>query len=219
MDDYQRNGGTYQLVPKRWQPKRVRFIRKKSLNVVLEGERNVKKTAVILYPQFSEYELTVALSILMQGNKPIITVGVNNQPIKGESGLTCVADANVESINLSEIDSLLLPGCMDISSLKDEQRLFDFLKQAASKATVIASISSSPFLLAKAGVLLNRKYTVGLTKEGMEKLGVFQMGNYSDELVVQDGNLITARGRGFIRFGVALGKALNLEFDEKWYRE
>lgn len=179
----------------------------------------MKKTAVILYPQFSEYELTVALSILMQGNKPIITVGVNNQPIKGESGLTCVADANVESINLSEIDSLLLPGCMDISSLKDEQRLFDFLKQAASKATVIASISSSPFLLAKAGVLLNRKYTVGLTKEGMEKLGVFQMGNYSDELVVQDGNLITARGRGFIRFGVALGKALNLEFDEKWYRE
>lgn len=178
----------------------------------------MKKTAVILYPQFSEYELTVALSILMQGNKPIITVGINNQPIKGESGLTCVADTTVNHINLGEIDSLLLPGCMDISTLKEEQRLFDFIKRAAETASVIASISSSPFLLAKAGVLQNRKYTVGLTMEGMEKLGVFQMENYSDELVVQDGNLITARGRGFIKFGIALGKALNLEFDERWYQ-
>lgn len=35
----------------------------------------MNKTAVLLYPQFSEYELSVALSILMQGNKPIVTVG------------------------------------------------------------------------------------------------------------------------------------------------
>lgn len=44
----------------------------------------MKKTAVLLYPQFSEYELSVALSILMQGGKPIITLGVNNEPIRGE---------------------------------------------------------------------------------------------------------------------------------------
>ncbi|MFB7155468.1 hypothetical protein [Lysinibacillus sp. NPDC056232] len=37
----------------------------------------MKRTAVLLYPQFSEYELSVALSILMQGNKPIITVEIN----------------------------------------------------------------------------------------------------------------------------------------------
>gem|GEM_PF-4456080 len=31
----------------------------------------MKKTAVLLYPQFSEYEWIVALSIFMQGNKPV----------------------------------------------------------------------------------------------------------------------------------------------------
>jgi hypothetical protein len=31
----------------------------------------MEKKAVLLYPQFSEYELSVALSILMQGGKPI----------------------------------------------------------------------------------------------------------------------------------------------------
>lgn len=33
----------------------------------------MKKTAVLLYPQFSEYELSVALSVLMQGGKSVIT--------------------------------------------------------------------------------------------------------------------------------------------------
>ncbi|NIK79969.1 4-methyl-5(b-hydroxyethyl)-thiazole monophosphate biosynthesis [Paenibacillus castaneae] len=179
----------------------------------------MKKTAVLLYPQFSEYELTVALSILMQGKKPVVTVGLNNQPIKGESGLSCVADATVDEIKFEQIDSLLLPGCMDITSLYEEERLFDFIKQVATKETVIASISSSPFLLAKAGVLKGKKYTVGMTEEDMEKSGVFEIENYSDDMVVQDGNIITARGRGFVRFGNYLGKALNLEFDERWYQE
>jgi len=44
----------------------------------------MKKTAVLLYPQFSEYELSVALSILMQGGKPIITLGSNTKPIREE---------------------------------------------------------------------------------------------------------------------------------------
>jgi 4-methyl-5(b-hydroxyethyl)-thiazole monophosphate biosynthesis len=89
----------------------------------------------------------------------------------------------------------------------------------ASKETVIASISSSPFLLAKAGILKNKKNTVGMTMQNIDKSGVFEIENYSEEIVVQDGNLITARGRGFIRFGIYFGRALNLKFDERWYQE
>ncbi|MDM5153709.1 DJ-1/PfpI family protein [Bacillus sp. DX1.1] len=179
----------------------------------------LKKTAVLLYPQFSEYELSVALSILMQGKKPVITVGLDHLPIKGESGLSCVTDTTVDELNLEEVDSLLLTGCMDIMGLINEEKLFNFIKRVATKERVVASISSSPLLLAKAGVLKGKKYTVGLTEENMNKLGVFEKENFSEELVVQDGNVITARGRGFIRFGKYLGNALKLEFDEGWYQE
>lgn len=177
----------------------------------------MKKTAVILYPQFSEYELSVALSILMQGNKTMVTVGLDNHSIRGESGLTCVADTTIREINIEEIDSIVLPGCLDIKTLLNEETLFEFLKQAVTKETIVASISSSPYLLAKAGLLTGKKYTVGLPMEAIEKLGVFEKEKYCDDLVVQDGNIITARGRGFIEFGIRLGKALNLEFDECWY--
>ena len=105
----------------------------------------MKKTAIILYPLFSEYELSVALSILMQGGKPIVTVGLNNQPIKGESGLTCVADTMINEINIEEIDSVLLPGCLDIEPILGEEGLIEFLKQVVSEETIVASISSSPF--------------------------------------------------------------------------
>ncbi|USK36520.1 DJ-1/PfpI family protein (plasmid) [Bacillus sp. F19] len=179
----------------------------------------MKKTAVLLYPQFSEYELSVALSILMQGEKPVITVGISNQPIRGESGLTCLPDTTIDNLNYDDIDSLLLTGCMDIFSLEGERKLFEFLQQIESKVSVIASISSSPYLLAKAGILKGKKYTIGMTKENREMTGVFERENYCESLVVQDGNLITARGRGFIRFGTLFGKALNLTFDDNWYKE
>ncbi|MGE7672690.1 DJ-1/PfpI family protein [Lysinibacillus sp. NPDC094403] len=179
----------------------------------------MKKTAVLLYPQFSEYELSVALSILMQGNKPLVTVGLNREKIKGESGLSCIADKQLNEVNLDEIDSLILPGCMDIALIINEQELIDFISTVSAKGAIIASISSSPSLLAIAGVLKNKKYTVGLSPEGMQKLGFFDLSHFSEDLVVQDGNIITARGRGFVQFGIAVGKALHLSFDENWYRE
>lgn len=179
----------------------------------------MKKTAVLLYPLYSEYELSVALSILMQGGKQVVTVGGSMEPIRGESGLTCLPDTTVDEINIDEIDSLLLTGCMDIFSLENDKALIDFIKRIESQVTTIGSISSSPYLLAKAGVLKGKRYTIGMTKEARDKTGIFEKDNYSEDLVVQDGKVITARGRGFVRFGAHFGKALNLEFDERWYRE
>jgi protein deglycase len=179
----------------------------------------LKKTAVLLYPNYSEYELSVALSILMQAEKPVVTVGVTHQPIKGEAGLVCLPEEAVDEINPEDIDSLLLTGCLDIFALSEEkvERLVGFIKKVTNKDTVIGSISSSPYLLAKAGLLEGKTYTVGMYEEDRKKTGLFNEAHYSSSLVVQDGNLITARGSGFIRFGKTFGRALNLNFDERWY--
>src|SRR4029453_9284803 len=107
-------------------------------------------TGVILYPLFSEYELSVALSVLKQGNHPITLIGITSDPIKGESDLTCLADKTIFDVDVSTIDSLLLPGCMDISTLFGNTDLIHFLQKFIDKDIIIASISSSPYLLAKA---------------------------------------------------------------------
>jgi len=66
-------------------------------------------------------------------------------------------------------------------------------------------------------VLKGKKYTVGLSEEVREQLGFFEKENYTEEALVQDGKVITARGRAFIPFGIRLGRALNLTFDKSWY--
>lgn len=178
----------------------------------------MKKTAVFLYPQFSEYELSVALSVLMQGQKEVVMIGLTGDPVTGESGLTALPQETIDSMEIDTLDSLLLPGCMDIGILKDETKIFDFISELDKRGAKIAAISSAGFLLAKAGVLKDKKYTVGLSREQRDFIGIFNEDLYRDELVVQDGRILTARGRGFIEFGVSLGHLLELEFDHAWYK-
>lgn len=176
-------------------------------------------TGVILYPLFSEYELMVALSVLKQGEHPIKTIGITSEPIRGESDLTCITDTTIYDVDINTLDSLLFPGCMDISTLFDNEDLIDFIRRCAlnNRNLIIAAISSSPFLLAKAGLLENRKYTVGIYEEQRKEIGIFNEENYCNDFVVQDGNILTARGRGFIEFGKRFGQLLKLDFDSNWY--
>ncbi|NGQ94509.1 DJ-1/PfpI family protein [Brevibacillus sp. SYP-B805] len=115
-------------------------------------------------------------------------------PVKGESGLTCKPDISIAEADATSIDSLLFPGCYGISTLREAHELFRFVKKVVRNDTKIFAISSSPFNLAKAGLLENKRYTVGLSKEDREWLGVFDEKYYTDELLVHDGNLVTARG-------------------------
>lgn len=91
----------------------------------------MKKTAVLIYPNFSEYELTTALSILMQGTKPVSIISINKEPVKGEAGLTLMADQAIEQVNYEEFDSLLLTGCMDVFPILENTKYTDFIKKIA----------------------------------------------------------------------------------------
>lgn len=107
---------------------------------------------------------------------------------------------------------------MDIFAILDNTKYIDFIKKIARQEKfIIASISSSPALLAKAGLLKNKNYTVGLLEEARNNSGVFEGANYVNELLVKDGNIITAWGSAFIKFCILFGESLDLKFEEGWY--
>ncbi|RJG19144.1 DJ-1/PfpI family protein [Paenibacillus thiaminolyticus] len=136
---------------------------------------------------------------------PILTIGTTSEAIAGESDLTCLADTTIAEVEISTLDCIILPECMDISTLFEHTEIIHFLKELDRQQTIFASISSSVYLLDKAGILRERRYTVGLQKEQRDKQGCFNENNYLDQLVVRDGNIITAKGRGFIDIGIAVG--------------
>ncbi|WP_240056509.1 DJ-1/PfpI family protein [Bacillus mesophilum] len=176
-----------------------------------------KATGILLYPRFSEYELSVLLSVLRQGGKKVIYLGLDHEPVKGEGGLPCIPETTIHDINLENIDSLVLPGVDDFKHLVNHEELSAFLKKANDQKRLIGAISSAPYLLSMSGLLDHKKYTTGLTFEQRRFLGTFNEKNYSSSNVVIDKNMITAKGSAFIEFAFGFGDLLNLKFNKDWY--
>jgi|GEM_PF-6575520 len=85
-----------------------------------------------------------------------------------------------------------------ISSAFPDRNYIEFVKNITAQDNfLVASISRSPFLLAKAGILKGKKYTVGIAEDIRKASPYFEEDNYRAELVVEDKNLITAPGAAF----------------------
>lgn len=182
----------------------------------------MKKTAVLLYPGYSMYEIGVALSVLAQGKKSFDIFALDRNPVRSEDGVSIVPDYGVSELVPSVYDSLLLPGEMDCMPIVSDSRYADFVSRVAcgpdSDNFKIGSISSSVVLLVRAGLLTGKKYTCGIPDEMLEDFG-FERGNFCyDAKCVRDGNILTARGSGHVDFGVFFGRMLGLDFNELWYR-
>jgi 4-methyl-5(b-hydroxyethyl)-thiazole monophosphate biosynthesis len=54
---------------------------------------------------------------------------------------------------------------------------------------------------------------------GMRDVTELKNSNGTVDTYCIDGNLLTAVGKGFIKFGIEFGKMLNLTFDPNWYGE
>lgn len=190
----------------------------------------MKKTALLLFDLFSNYEISVALSILTQAGKKFDVFCIKEEAVS-EEGVCVKRDKDLPELLIEEFDSLLLPGCMDLRDIIDDERIHDFIRKFNLSEHVIASISSSPLLLLKADILGDKKYVAGVDKEGLLEEGftMEQMKNMRDisELKNEDGtitshlidgNLLTAVGSDFIKFGVEFGKMLKLDFEPAWYK-
>lgn len=190
----------------------------------------MKKTAVLLFDLFSNYEIGVALSVLAQAGKKYEVFSLHEEAVS-EEGLHVKRSKDLSELIPSEYDSLLIPGCMDLRDVVDDGRAHDFIKKFDLSVHIIAAISSAPVLLLKAGMLAGKSYIAEVVKEGlleegftMEQLkGMRDITELKNDdgsvtLCLADGNLLTAVGPGFIQFGVDFGKMLGLEFDPAWYQ-
>lgn len=175
-------------------------------------------TGILLYPRFSEYELSVIISVLTQANHPKVFIGLNDEPVKGEAGLTCVPETTIDKVHIDSIQSLILPGVDDFQHLIDQDPLFRFIRKVYKQDAVIGAISSAPFMLAKAGILEGKFYTTGISKQAREFLGFFSEESYVDAPLVFDKGILTAKGAYFIDFANKFGQVLELDFNRNWYR-
>lgn len=131
----------------------------------------MKKAAFLIYPMFCNYEIALALATLAMHDKEVVTFAVDKNPLKCEEGLTIIADKTLDEFAADEYDCLLLSG---VGGNPDPVIYSDaytsFLTQFVGRDDmVIAAISISPTLLARAGLLHNKKFCVGMYEEDREE--------------------------------------------------
>ena len=180
----------------------------------------MSRFAVILYPNFSLQEitcLTSALSVWFE--EKIDFIASENNEYCSEEGLRVVPTKTMDDTNITDYDCVILPGTINPLPALYDDRLIDFLKSGINTNVVFAAISSSPLLLAKAGVLKGKKFTAGFFMQMAEVYPFIEKENFTHEGVVCDGNVITGIGMFFREFAEAVLQRFEYDIGNNFMRD
>lgn len=151
---------------------------KKVLIMLAEGFEEVEALTVVDY--LRRMDITCDTCSIMDGNK-----------VKGAHNIVVEADKSLDEItNYDKYDGIVLPGGMPgATNLRDNDKVIEIVQSLYEEDKLIAAICAAPIILAKAGIIEGKNIT---SYPGFEE--ELKAANYKEDLVVQDGNIITARG-------------------------
>lgn len=147
------------------------------------------KVAVIIEPGFEEGETLTIVDVLRRAEIKTDLLGSNEQVIGGHN-IVVKPDKLIDENISSDYDMIVLPGGRPgADNLRDNKYVIKAIKEMNKKEKWIAAICAAPIALEEAGVLENRNFTAYLGYQD-----VIKPGNFKEDIVVVDKNLITSRG-------------------------
>lgn len=151
----------------------------------------MKKAIILLAEGFEEIEALTCVDVLRRGEVDCRICSISSkEDVKGAHGVVVKAEILLQNINEDEYEAIILPGGMPGAvNLRDNEKVIEIVKKFDRENKIIAAICAAPIVLKKAGIIYNRKVT---SYPGFEE--ELQAYNYSEEIVVQEANLITSRG-------------------------
>lgn len=151
----------------------------------------MKKAIVLLAKGFEEVEALTVVDVLRRGGVHCITCSIDGEEtVLGSHSIHVKSNNLIEKTDVDKYDALIIPGGMPgAASLRDCERVIELVKKFNNENKLIAAICAGPIVLSKADVIKGKKVT---SYPGFEK----ELGEvtYCEEIVVQDGNIITSRG-------------------------
>ncbi|NLJ94568.1 MAG: DJ-1/PfpI family protein [Clostridiaceae bacterium] len=154
-----------------------------------------KKVAVFLAPGFEEIEALSVVDFLRRADIVVDMIAVSDDlKVVGAHEIPVHADLYLSDIenDYGQYDLLVLPGGLPgATNLRDNEVIIELIQNQIGADKYVAAICAAPIVLAKAGLTAGRK---GTSYPGYKDEIKFE--EYSEELVVQDGKLITSRGPG-----------------------
>jgi transcriptional regulator GlxA family with amidase domain len=131
-------------------------------------------------------------------------VGLDGRSVVAESGLRLVTDP-LSAAPRGPIDVLLIPGGDGVTAACQDQRLVDFVVDAAPRARRLVTVCSGTFLAAAAGLLDGRRVTTHWARAKELQTTHPAVDVDADPIYVRDGEVWTSAG---VTAGIDLALAL-----------
>lgn len=158
---------------------------------------------VFLAPGFEEIEALATVDVLRRAGLETVTVAVGTPDlrVKGAHGIEVAADIRESEAEGVSLQALVLPGGMPGTRQLEQSAVVQrCLEKAEKSGAYLCAICAAPSILGHKGLLRGRRAICFPGFEG--ELGGAQL---SEEPVVTDGRLITAKGAGVaVDFALAI---------------
>ncbi|WP_245599655.1 type 1 glutamine amidotransferase domain-containing protein [Nakamurella lactea] len=152
---------------------------------------NSIKVAVLAEDLYEDVELWYPLYRLREEGAEVIIVGSGRaSTFKGKHGLPVTADVDIDAVSSYDFDGVLIPGGFSPDYMRRAPKMIDFVREAGESGKPVAAICHGPWVLASAGLCKGRKIACYFSiADDIRGAG----GEFTDEAVVVDGNIITSR--------------------------
>lgn len=160
---------------------------------------------VIASQGFQELEYARTKQELEKAGYNVVTVSDKLGKAVGHAGKEVTVDFAVDQVSPEQYDGIFLIGGPGALTCLDTANVYELMKQAVAQQKSVGAICIAPRILAKAGVLNNKKATSwdgdSKTEALFKKYAVIR----SKDHVVTDGKIVTADGPAAAHdFGKAL---------------
>mgnify|MGYP006282865079 CR=1 FL=1 len=154
----------------------------------------MKVLMVIAKEGFQDHEFKVPYDKFLEKKITVDVASVEKGDCIGKFGLQAVADRSFSDVVIQEYIAVVLVGGPGSAGLVGNPDLEKILKSAVSQNIIIGAICYAPVILARAGILKDRKATVWNNNGEQGPVLEEEGAEFVDELVVVDDQLVTANG-------------------------
>ncbi len=167
-----------------------------ALDKFTAAERNHKKkiALIIALQDFQPKEYGDTKQVLSHAGFSVITVSTKPSIARATDGSKVFVDEALNKFDYTKYEGIFIIGGPGAHTELDKEPVYTIMQEAYKAGKIIGAICYSPRILAKAGILTNKKATGW--NDDHELDAIFKQYNvqYVHEPVVIDGTIITADG-------------------------
>ena len=156
----------------------------------------MKVAIIIAFRDFRDEEYFIPKQTLETAGAEITTVSVSLGKAIGLMGGEADVNILMENLKVEDFDAILFIGGPGAANYIEDRTCHQIAQKTVEQGKILGAICIAPAILAKAGVLNNKKATVWNSPLDKSAVKILKENgaNFQSESVVVDGKIVTADG-------------------------